>query len=251
MLKKVIATEFLKDKRSSNRKMIVILPFIFTILSFLLTLLMGQNPEGRSNLVAAAYNWLPLIILPAMVTLLSTNILDEEKENNKIFYKTKNINTYHVLFAKNLVVFVQLLIMLLLFSFLIFLAGKFLGDNVSIFSLLEGSIGLVIGFLPIIIISFILKLHFKTLIVILGNFILGIIGAVAALSQWWFVFPWCYGLKLMAPILLINPNGTFLSQNSELANNFNIFMVSIMAFLVYILLLVLQIKLLKRSDNDD
>ncbi len=247
-----IKAEWLKEKRTANYKLLLIAPLLFVLLSFLLVLLMGTSPDGEhSYIVAATFNWYSLLILPVIITLMVTNNLKKEKEVNQVFYYTTGASLKKQMIAKNLVVIMELLIILLLSTFLVFLLGSILLDEeLSILTLMSAVFYLLIGSLPIIAISFILYRFFNRTLTLLVNFILGNIAAVIAVETWWWLFPWSYNLRMMAPALGVHPNGTFLSSGDPLLNRNALIIGVIMGLLSYFILLVLQILLTWRQKGN-
>lgn len=71
----ILKAEILKEKRSANAKILLLTPIIFIIFNLLMNMLMTPNSEGHSYLLATAFNWFPLLILPIVISLLVTNIL--------------------------------------------------------------------------------------------------------------------------------------------------------------------------------
>ncbi|MDU1828169.1 ABC transporter permease, partial [Anaerococcus sp.] len=87
-MNKFIKTEFIKEKRSANSKLIKIVPLIFIIFTSLVVLLMVRSIENKSYLLAAAYNWYPILILPIILSLLVVNIIVKEKDYHINLYKS-------------------------------------------------------------------------------------------------------------------------------------------------------------------
>src|SRR3712207_2871711 len=122
--------------------------------------------------------------------------------------------------AKNMIVLLELLVMLLLSSILVYFVGiNILGEKVVLHQLILATICLFIGTLPIIAISFLLyRITNKKFVVILINFVLSFPSAIIATTNSWMFFPWAYNLRILSPVVGVHPNGTFLEVNSNLSN---------------------------------
>lgn len=77
-----IKTELMKEKRSANFKLGVIVPIIFVLFNIAMVSLMGKSPEGKSYILATSFNWYPLLILPIVLSLLVVNISGKEKREH-------------------------------------------------------------------------------------------------------------------------------------------------------------------------
>ncbi|MCO6540843.1 MAG: lantibiotic immunity ABC transporter MutE/EpiE family permease subunit [Lactobacillus sp.] len=248
----IIKAEFLKEKRAANAKLLLIAPVIFIGFILLLNLLMGPSPKGKSYLVAAAFNWWPMIILPAMITLMVANICDKEKSVQQIFLKSTGIPAKSLLIAKNLIIFMETLVILVILGLLVFFIGKvILQQDILGKQLLKATICLFVGSLPIIEMSFLAKRYFYFLVIIIANFVLSIVGAVVAVKSYWWLFPWSYNLRMMAPLLGIHPNGTFLNTGDSLLNLIAVPQAIISASIWSICLLALQLALQCRGEKHD
>ncbi|MCR1898914.1 lantibiotic immunity ABC transporter MutE/EpiE family permease subunit [Irregularibacter muris] len=216
----LIQAEWLKEKRSANKKLLFVIPIIFIFYSLLLSYLMGGSENAKLYLVTTAYNWYPLMILPIFISLLSCNSLAKErKHKNDLFYQSLNISSGKVYLAKVIVVTVEfILIMAVSFALLWFIDKGFFRNPMDYREVFLATIYLVVGSLPLLAISFFIYRLSNHFVVILGNFLLSIIAAVVAIQPYWIIFPWSYSLRMMAPALGIHPNGTFVEAGSYLLN---------------------------------
>lgn len=247
-----VETEWLKEKRSANRKLLWLAPLIFVLLSFGLVLLMGPSPDGKhSYIVAATFNWYSLLILPVILTLLVTNLLKKEKTVNQIFYRTTGAGLKRQIIGKNIVAVIEIILILLISTIFIFFIGKsLLKENLSAIQLTTAAIYLIVGSLPVMSLSFILYRFLNQTLVLLINFILGNVAAVVAVESWWWLFPWAYSIRMMAPALGVHPNGTFLPAGDPLLNQDALLIGVGMAFIVYLLLLSVQLFMARRVENN-
>lgn len=217
---RLIQSEWLKEKRSANKKLLLLVPIIFIAYSLLLSYLMGGSENADSYLVVTAYNWYPLIILPIFISLLSCNSLAKErKHNNDLFYRSLNISSSKAYLAKLIIVTFELaFIMAVSFMILTSIDKGIFNNEMEYGAVFLGTIYLFVGSLPLIAFSFFIYRMSNYFVVILMNFLLTIIGAVVAIQSYWVIYPWSYSLRMMAPALGIHPNGTFVEAGSYLLN---------------------------------
>ena len=80
MMTKMLKAEWIKEKRAANSTLKYIVPVIFVLFNLFMVSIMGQSPVERSYLMATAFNWHPVLILPIILSLLVVNIDGKEKE---------------------------------------------------------------------------------------------------------------------------------------------------------------------------
>ncbi|OFI47167.1 hypothetical protein BG262_00665 [Floricoccus penangensis] len=247
---KILKSEWLKEKRSANAKLLLLVPIIFTIFNLLMVRIMGINPVGQSYIMATAFNWYPLIILPTVISLLVVNITKKEKETNKIKFKSLGLDYNKQTVSKNLVVVFELAIMIIITSIIVYCLGTFLlGETIPTKQIILASFYLFIGSLPIIGISFLSTNYLKGPIIIILNFILTILGAPIATENYWWLYPWSYSLRMLCPILGIYPNGLFLENDSYLFNSSVLYLGTVVSLMVWLACLIFQYLIDSRRDN--
>lgn len=251
-MNKFIKTEFLKEKRSANGKLTKLVPLIYVIFTSLVVLVMVRSIEGKSYLLAAAYNWYPILILPIVLSTLVVNIITKEKNHHINFYKSLGLDQEKVIWAKFIVVIFHLLIILLASGLLLFIVGSFiLNDTVRLLDISKATILTFVGSLPIISFSLLLMITFsKNFLVYIINFILSIIGPVIAIKNLWIIYPHSYTFRMLAPAVGINPNGTFLEEGSYLANPSAIYIGIILSLIISLIFVGASSKIYGRAKND-
>lgn len=80
MMTKMLKAEWIKEKRAANSTLKYIVPVIFVLFNLFMVSIMGQSSVERSYLMATAFNWHPVLILPIILSLLVVNIDGKEKE---------------------------------------------------------------------------------------------------------------------------------------------------------------------------
>lgn len=240
---KMLKVEWIKEKRAANSTLKYIVPVIFLLFNLFMVNLMGQSPEGRSYLMATAFNWYPVLILPIVLSLLVVNIVSKEKEEHLTFQRRLNLSVEKILIAKNEMVILELFVILILSSIGIYLVGRFfLQEEISLKIMFLATCCLFIGSLPIIALSFfIYNLFNKKYLVILINFVFTFQSAMIAVTSYWKFFPWDYNLRILCPIIEVHPNGTFLEKSSPLTSMNAVYIGLALSVMVYILITVLNI----------
>ncbi len=247
----IIKTEFLKERRSTNLKLIFIVPIIFVIFNMIMVNIIGGSPEGRSYIIATSFNWYPVMILPVVLSLLVVNILGKEKYQHIIFQRSINLSTAKILIAKNVLVVFELLLILLISSSIIYFIGvNILHDEIGIKMIVLATFSLFVTSLPIIGLSFfVYKICSKKIIVILMNFILTFLGAVIAPTSNWQFFPWSYSLRSLSPVIGVHPNGEFLENTASLMNMNTTYFGLFLSGIVYLFITIFVLLIEKRRSR--
>lgn len=243
MMIKMLKVEWIKEKRAANSALKYIVPIIFVLFNLFMVSIMGQSPAGRSYLMATAFNWYPVMILPIVLSLLVVNIVSKEKEEHIALWRRLNILPEKMLIAKNGIVVFELFTVLMSSSTGIYLIGRFLlHEEISIKIMIVATCCLFIGSLPVVALSFfIYKLFHKRFLVILINFIFTFPSAIIAVTSYWEIFPWDYNLRILCPIIEVHPNGTFLEKSSPLTEMNVVYVGLVLSVMVYIIITAINI----------
>ena len=246
----ILKAEILKEKRSANAKILLLTPIIFIVFNLLMNVLMGKSPEGKSFLLATAFNWFPLLILPIVISLLVINILAKEKQSQLNLQKSLGLDRKKIKVAKSLLVFTEVFAIVMVSILIIYLVANFiLKENISLAMLIKAGVVLFIGVMPLVGFSFfIMSLSSKAFVLLILNFILSIISPIPAVKDLWKFYPWSYSLRMLAPIIGVHPNGTFLDTNSPLWDKSVITLGIVLSLGVYVLFMVLSINR-KEKEN--
>ncbi|WP_416334649.1 ABC transporter permease [Anaerococcus sp. DFU013_CI05] len=246
----ILKAEILKEKRSANAKILLLTPIIFIVFNLLMNVLMGKSPEGKSFLLATAFNWFPLLILPIVISLLVINILAKEKQSQLNLQKSLGLDRKKIKVAKSLLVLTEVFAIVMVSILIIYLVANFiLKENISLAMLIKAGVVLFIGVMPLVGFSFfIMSLSSKAFVLLILNFILSIISPNPAVKDLWKFYPWSYSLRMLAPIIGVHPNGTFLDTNSLLWDKSVITLGIVLSLGVYVLFMVLSINR-KEKEN--
>lgn len=246
-----IKTELMKEKRSANFKLGVIVPIIFVLFNIAMVSLMGKSPEGKSYILATSFNWYPLLILPIVLSLLVVNISGKEKREHIVLQKSKNLSFAKMELAKNIIIVAELFTIIVVSTILMFtVATFFLGERISLSQLIMATICLFIGSLPVVALSFLIYgLVKKKALLILFNFVLTFPSAVIAVTNSWILFPWSYNLRMLSPVVGVHPNGTFLDTGSELMNMETTYLGLFLSIAVYAVVLTLNLLIKNKRSK--
>ena len=219
-MKNILKAELIKEKRSANFKLLLIVPIGFLIFNLVMGSLMAPDPEGKSYLIATTFNWFPILILPIIISLLTANILKKEKQGQLNLQKRLGLDNKKIKLAKALVVILELFVIIVLSSLITYLiGGLLLGKNISLGLVLKAGLVLFAGSLSIVGFSFLLmSLVNKSFVIIILNFIMSLVSPIPPTSNMWKFYPHFYSLRMLAPVIGVHPNGTFLEKESELWN---------------------------------
>ncbi|MCQ9210155.1 ABC transporter permease [Granulicatella seriolae] len=251
-MRNVIKAEFIKERRGANVKLVLIVPFIFVFFNVLMGMLMGPSPEGKSYLMATSFNWYPIMVLPVVLSLLVVNSNNKEKDKHLVFQKSMGLSGAKIILAKNIVILLELLVMLVMSSMAIFVFGSLiLREPIVAEVLVAATVVMFVGSLPVIGLSFLVsRFCKKSFFIIIMNFVLTLPSAIIAVTDKWPFFPWSYNLRMLAPIVGVNPNGTFLELSSPLWDLTPVYLGLLLSILVYILSLVGLIAVDRWKKND-
>ncbi len=245
----MIKAEIIKEKRTANRKLQLIVLIIFVVFNILMVSLMGESPAGKSYIMATAFNWYPITILPVVLSLLVVNIVSKEKDQHLGYQRSINLSAEKVLLVKNLLVIFELFMILILSSIAIYAVGViFFQDKITIQMLSMATFCLFMGSLPIVAWSFLLTRFFsKRLILILMNFLLTLFSAYVAVTPNWKFYPWAYNLRILSPVIAVHPNSTFLSDTSPLMNINTCYLGLGLSLLVYVVITLVGLFVERKS----
>ena len=249
-MKNILKAELIKEKRSANFKLLLIVPIGFLIFNLVMGSLMAPDPEGKSYLIATTFNWFPILILPIIISLLTANILKKEKQGQVNLQKSLGLDNKKIKLAKSLVVILELFVIIVLSSFITYLIGGLLLEkNISLGLVFKAGLVLFAGSLSIVGFSFLMmSLVNKSFVIIILNFIMSLVSPIPATSDMWKFYPHSYTLRMLAPAIGVHPNGTFLEKGSELWNAQVIPIAIVLSFVLFAIFIALS---LLRKDKEN
>ena len=208
----IIKIEFLKSKRTSVNKFIVVVPLVALLASF--------SWGGGQN---GAYNWWYTLFLPGMLAIISSSIMTREKGLSYKGLFLYSIDKKDIWLGKIIYISILLIMTSLIFMIGIMGVGLIGKPTIPLRANILGTIILIIMFLFQIPVSLFLTIKFNMFVNVLFNIAMTVLGVVSFGTNTFLEFS-PYGLpsSLMVPILKILPNGLPVPENSPLLNGENI-----------------------------
>lgn len=245
MLRNYIEAEHIKGKRSFSHFLIIIYPLLVTLLGIPFSIFIYSDTK---YFVALVYNWFPTMFLPLGLILASYLSVKREIDSSssnyyplldkQSFWKSKII----VLSIYSLCLNLSLAIFTISFQLIMYQLSQ-----VIILDVLFSSLILWLSTLFIIPLTLLLSIYFTPFIGIIFNLTGLTMGIFFAMGSKWFLVPWSYGVRLITPIIKVNPNGTFL-QNSSSLNTFVYLPFGVgIAIIIYLILTLFLVKIKKRQ----
>ena len=229
-MSRYLKAENLKLKRSFTRKLILVAPLATLLLTWSLAIIWFQ---------VNAFNWWYALLLPGFIAIISA--LSDQKEK-KLGYRgvlALPVSLKKIWIAKvlNLVFYTALSCFVLLIGILL---GRFSVPNPL--PLGTACLGMFLIFLTSLWqIPFCLFLSRKIcmvgtiLVQVAAGFLLGVL--LATKSIWW-ICPYSWTMRVMAPVLGILPNGTLAQAGDPLLNPSSIPVGIVLSVLLFIIILV-------------
>lgn len=245
-----LKAERLKNKRSLVEKMLYGVPIIFVLFCLALSGLMFGGTK-TDYFMAIVYNWFPTTFIPIIIALLTNQLVTREKNSGyALFFKSHDISFRKSWLAKVINTVANLGMMLLInYLLTIFLEYFFLHEQVSYWQMFKTSVVIWLCSLTLIPLSLYLVEKSAPIIVIILNFVMGIVGVVVSTTAYWWLCPWSWSARLTAPLMGIAPNGLFLQPNDPLWRTDVIFSGLLIALLSFVGLTYLTMFLYDRRKE--
>lgn len=214
-----LKSEWLKYHRTLLQKLMVITPLFFVLQAVPQKLFMPADYFRNWDLVMAlVYNWWTVILLPLGIALFAVLVADQEKKAGH--YKSLlslNVSPRNIWYAKIAVLAGYLLLSTIVLNIAIILAGLITAKGAIPLKEICFA-GLVIwltslSFIPIQLFLASLKGMFLSLSV---GFMGLILGTVYAPKNLWYLIPWAWPARMIAPIIGVHPNGVLLASTDPL-----------------------------------
>lgn len=241
-LAKLIYSEYLKGKHTFTRKSLFLFPFLISLMA--VCLMGGQLTQ------IGAYNWWYMLLLPAIVALICTQLIDSDKKINYFnlailpYYKT---TIWHSkIYIGCLYVFVSNFVV---FGFTTF-SGLFFGSQYPIQQGLLAGIVLTITWIWQIPLGLFLALKCNSTVTFVSIIGLNMLFSIQDFSAgfFWFI-PFSIAPRLMATIIAVNPNGVPLQPNSPLYNTNVIFPGLLITILLFLFIAWFTTKKVEKRQN--
>ena len=227
----IVKSEFLKNKRTSTNKFILITPFF----SLILSALWGGGQNG-------AYNWWYAMFLPGMLALISAQTITKEKNLSYKWMLLYPQSKERIWIGKILYISI-----LLVFTNLIFMLGAevfalICGSTIPLRANILGTIVLIFTFLFNIPIIMFLTAKFNIFLAVifnLGMTIFGIISYGSGINLILKILPYGTSSALMVPILGILPNGLPAPEINSMPNRTGVLGSTLISIIIFLILAIL------------
>lgn len=246
-----INSELLKYKRTFTRKLIVLIPLFFSIQAAAGVSLMPKYIVRTWDLVIAmAFNVWTVIFLPFGMALFAFLVNNQErKSGNYRSLLTRNNSPVYIWISKIIVMAFHtllsscVLVIAILISGMITAKGQIPLKQIITASLVSWTVSLIL--IPIQLWAATWKGLFPSMALGFIGFIAGI---VSALTSYWFLIPWAWGIRLMSPIIGVHPNGTLLEDGDKLLDTSVIPVGIVISLLTFIIITMITALWFNRRE---
>lgn len=236
-----IKAERLKQKHTSNNKLIWITPIVTYILVFLLM---------RGNFVSiTAYNWWSVMFFPFTCSFLAATIIKKDKKYNyhglfgiiekkqKLWYAKIAIGTGYLFYT------------CLIFCGVIIISDYLFTQEITILPNLLASLLLFVTFAWQI--PFFLFLTQKTnlIVSVAIGFVCNFgIACIFAVKSYWMYIPFCIPVRMMCSAVKVMPNGLPVTDSTTFINYNDVWLGVIITVLLYIVVSVATANIFKKQN---
>lgn len=246
-MKDYCIAEYIKGKRSFSHFVPIIFPFIVALLGIPFS---KKFFFDSKYYVVLVYNWFPVMFLPLCLILISYQAVKREIESHTYNYYPL-VNKGKFWLSKVLVASLYSLCLNMFLALFTILIQLFMYDpsQLIIQDVIASSLVLWLSTLFIIPLTILIAVYINPFASIVFNFIGIVISIFFDSGSNWFLFPWSYGVRLITPIIKVNPNGTLLEPDSPL-NTFKDLPWGIaISVLLFIVLTILTSKTRKKYNS--
>lgn len=243
----ILASEHLKYKRSFAKRLTLITPLLFILISLRVTLFLSDGMEAWDLLIAQIYNWWPVLFVPLGTALLAALVQQKERRaGNFQNLRIHPVSSTVLWTGKTAILAYHTLLSTSLLAGALFLSGLFTtGGEIPWSRIATGALLIWLTSLPLIPIQLWAAAWKGTLFSMAVGFA-GLIGGVlAAPTHHWVYVPWSWPTRLMAPVVGVHPNGVPLDAGDPLLDSSVIpvgILLGIIAFLLFTWITVLWFK---------
>jgi len=206
-----LSAEHLKFRRSVSRKLVVIVPLLNLLVSFLM------NPTYT---VTNTFNWWSIFFIPLTVALLSG--LSHQKEQRAVNYNrifSLPVSLSRIWYGKVFIIAIYMLLMLLVFELMLFALQLIFPSLIQVSPTLLAILLLWVSTLWQIPFCLWLSRRWGMTGTLLINVMTGLVlGIYAAPLRGWWLSPWSWPIRMMCPAIGVHPNGVPLTAGDPLWN---------------------------------
>ncbi|WP_046213828.1 lantibiotic immunity ABC transporter MutE/EpiE family permease subunit [Paenibacillus wulumuqiensis] len=206
-----LRSEHLKFRRSFLRKLLLLIPVLNLLVSFLM------NPI---YIVTNTFNWWSIFFIPLTAALLCG--LSHQKEQRAVNYNrifSLPVSLSRIWYGKVFVIAIYMLLMLLVFEMLLFILQLIFPSAIRLSHTLL-AVGLLwMGSLWQIPFCLWLSRRWGWIGTLVVHVMVGLVlGIYAAPLGWWWLNPWSWSIRMMCPVIGVHPNGVPLTAGDPLWN---------------------------------
>lgn len=235
----IIKSELLKYRRTFAKKLILLMPIFFVVLSLILRIAIPGYKRSWDGILVLVFNWWTTIFLPLGIGVFAGLVAEQEKKSGN--YKgllCRNISPrkiwYGKIFAMAIYTFLSSLVLILAIIISGFLTSE---GSIPLNQIILGSL---VSYIPVLILIPIQlwASSYKGIILSIAIAFIGMLGGVIiSPEKFWFFMPWSWASRLIAPIIGVHPNGTILPTGDLLLSTSVIIpglILSIIGFIVVV-----------------
>lgn len=221
-MKEIVASEWLKYKRSFTRKLIVGAPLFFVLMSLGVRVLLPTSEKAEWNvLLAVIYNWWPFLFIPVGTALFAGLIqLQEKKAGDYRNLRMHGVPAYRIWLGKLIVMAIHSFMATAVLMLMAVLSGMLTASGAIPWgNIITGGLLLWLVTLPLIPLQLWVALHAGFLASVGLGIVACFVGVDAASTARWIYVPWSWGVRLMCPVVGVHPNGVMLAPGDPLWNS--------------------------------
>lgn len=237
-MRRLIAAEHLKYRRSFARKLALAAPLFFALYGAVVRLcLPDKTLVAWDALLAMIFNWWPVLFVPIGVALLCT--LAENRERKAGRYRGLRANPVSpakLWLSRILVVGYDQFVASAVLVAAAAAAGLLsAGGGVPLARIAGASLLIWVMSLGLIPVHLYTAFRFGAFAGLALGAAAAFAGVLAAPGPYWFAVPWSWPIRLMAPVIGVHPNGVMLPADDPLRDP-SVIPVGILASLLFLIL---------------
>ena len=218
-MRTMIASEWLKYRRSFAGKLAMAAPLFFVIYGAITQIYLPEGTKSSWNiLLSMIFNWWPVLFVPIGIALLCT--LSEHRERRAGNYRSiyaNNISLVKLWFGKIAVLGIYFLISSAVLVAVVLGVGLWRAEgDIPLATILEASLLIWCGALSLVPLHLFVAARFGVFAGLASGFVAMLAGVLAADRSYWLFVPWSWPIRMMAPVVGVHPNGVVLPPGHPL-----------------------------------
>lgn len=216
LINRYCKAEYLKFKHSFYKKLLIIIPLFFVLISYLCVA--NKEHDAQIYFEALTFNWWTVFCLhfSFIISCIMSDMIDK-KDHKYDLMKSKGVDLVYVLICKIIITSMFTLILscfYLLFFWIINIVQY--GQIINVGSEITGILLPWLSGIWIIPFTLFLSYCFSWILsLILGSCGM-ILGVIFTPRVYWYLIPWSYPTRALCPIIKIFPNGLFITNENDI-----------------------------------